>query len=245
MNNFTIAVCASRKNIAADVTALALNGSQVIEIFPDKLSLAQTVVSAAPDAVIVHIDDIGEDELCSAFEFLESSAIRPAYIIIGQSRRISEKFSYVRCFFRLPDRRRLEESIKALAAPNTEPKMYVTPKDLELAITEIIMKIGIPPNIKGYRYLRCGVMLAVHDMSVLDSVTKRLYPSIADRFNTTASCVERAIRHAIACAWDKGSGDIAFIESKLRCRIDFFGEKPTNSELIALISDSMRLNACA
>lgn len=115
---------------------------------------------------------------------------------------------------------------------------------IEPVITEIIQRIGIPANIKGYRYLRNAVMLALEDMTILDSITKELYPEVAKNNGTTPTRVERAIRHAITSAWDRGDGDVAFIENKLHCKIDFHGAKPTNSELIALISDCLRLNVC-
>ncbi|MBP1546078.1 MAG: sporulation initiation factor Spo0A C-terminal domain-containing protein [Oscillospiraceae bacterium] len=116
---------------------------------------------------------------------------------------------------------------------------------VEPMVTEIIQHIGIPANIKGYRYLRNAVMLAMEDMTILDSITKELYPAVARHNNTTPTRVERAIRHAISSAWDRGCGDSAYIERRLHCHIDFHGEKPTNSELIALISDCLRLNACS
>jgi len=116
--------------------------------------------------------------------------------------------------------------------------------NIEPVVTEIIQRIGIPANIKGYRYLRNAVMLALEDMTILDSITKELYPEIAKNNGTTPTRVERAIRHAITSAWDRGDGDVAFIENKLHCKIDFHGAKPTNSELIALISDCLRLNVC-
>ena len=115
---------------------------------------------------------------------------------------------------------------------------------IEPVVTEIIQRIGIPANIKGYRYLRNAVMLALEDMTILDSITKELYPEVAKNNGTTPTRVERAIRHAITSAWDRGDGDVAFIENKLHCKIDFHGAKPTNSELIALISDCLRLNVC-
>lgn len=116
--------------------------------------------------------------------------------------------------------------------------------NIEPVVTEIIQRIGIPANIKGYRYLRNAVMLALEDMTILDSITKELYPEIARNNGTTPTRVERAIRHAITSAWDRGDGDVAYIENKLHCKIDFHGAKPTNSELIALISDCLRLNVC-
>ncbi|MGN0641538.1 MAG: sporulation initiation factor Spo0A C-terminal domain-containing protein [Huintestinicola sp.] len=126
--------------------------------------------------------------------------------------------------------------------PKNTPAAYSN--DVERTVTEVIQKIGIPANVKGYRYLRNAVMLALDDMSILDSVTKQLYPTVAMNNRTTPTRVERAIRHAITTAWDRGDGDVEFIEKRLGCKINFSGMRPTNSELIALISDCLRLTIC-
>ncbi|MDO4313723.1 MAG: sporulation transcription factor Spo0A [Eubacteriales bacterium] len=110
---------------------------------------------------------------------------------------------------------------------------------LETRVTDMIHEIGIPAHIKGYHYLRDAIMMAVEDMDVLNAVTKVLYPTVAKKHQTTASRVERAIRHAIEVAWSRG---------KLDTLDDLFGYtvsngkgKPTNSEFIALIADTLRL----
>lgn len=111
--------------------------------------------------------------------------------------------------------------------------------NLEARVTDMIHEIGIPAHIKGYHYLRDGIIMAVEDMDVLNAITKILYPTIAKRHQTTSSRVERAIRHAIEVAWSRG---------KLDTLDDLFGYtvsngkgKPTNSEFIALIADTIRL----
>ena len=111
--------------------------------------------------------------------------------------------------------------------------------DLESRVTDMIHEIGIPAHIKGYHYLRDAIIMAVEDMDVLNAVTKVLYPTVAKKHQTTASRVERAIRHAIEVAWSRG---------KLDTLDDLFGYtvsngkgKPTNSEFIALIADTLRL----
>ena len=99
--------------------------------------------------------------------------------------------------------------------------------------------MGIPPNIKGYAFLREGVRLAVEEPEIINSVTKELYPRIGKKYSTTASKVERAIRHAIEVAWNRGR--IEGINSILGVRAYMSAEKPTNSEFIALIADKMLL----
>ncbi|MDO5039902.1 sporulation transcription factor Spo0A [Clostridium sp.] len=113
------------------------------------------------------------------------------------------------------------------------------PVDLETEITSIIHEIGVPAHIKGYMYLREAITMVVNDMELLSAVTKELYPSIAKKYNTTASRVERAIRHAIEVAW--GRGQIDAINKLFGYTIHNDKGKPTNSEFIAIIADKLRL----
>lgn len=110
---------------------------------------------------------------------------------------------------------------------------------LENDVTEIIREIGIPAHIKGYQYIREGIIMAVNDMNMLNFITKLLYPSIAKKYKTTSSSVERAIRHAIEVAW--GRGKIEVIEEMFGYTVSAGKGKPTNSEFIALIADKLRI----
>lgn len=110
---------------------------------------------------------------------------------------------------------------------------------LEIVVTNIIHEIGVPAHIKGYQYLRDSIMLAVTDMDILNSITKQLYPTIAEKHHTTPSRVERAIRHAIEVAWNRGKMDT--IDALFGYTIHAGKGKPTNSEFIALIADKIRL----
>lgn len=111
--------------------------------------------------------------------------------------------------------------------------------DIEMMVTEIIHQIGVPAHIKGYHYLRESIMLCIEDHDIINSVTKQLYPTVAKRYNTTSSRVERAIRHAIEVAWDRG--DVDTLNSYFGYTIHNSRGKPTNSEFIALISDKLTL----
>ncbi len=111
--------------------------------------------------------------------------------------------------------------------------------ELELMVTEIIHQIGVPAHIKGYHYLREAIILSVKNSDIVNSVTKLLYPTVAKNHGTTASRVERAIRHAIEVAWDRG--DIDVLNSYFGYTIQNERGKPTNSEFIAMISDKLRL----
>ncbi len=111
--------------------------------------------------------------------------------------------------------------------------------DLELTVTDIIHQLGVPAHIKGYHYLRSAIILSIENPDLLESVTKMLYPTVASHFNTTASRVERAIRHAIEIAWDRG--DIDVLNSFFGFTVNTCKGKPTNSEFVALITDKLRL----
>jgi two-component system response regulator (stage 0 sporulation protein A) len=115
----------------------------------------------------------------------------------------------------------------------------VSDSDLEFMVTEIIHQIGVPAHIKGYNYLRESIILAIKDTEIINSVTKTLYPTVAKHHSTTSSRVERAIRHAIEVAWDRG--DINVLNSYFGYTIHNNRGKPTNSEFIAMISDKLRL----
>ncbi len=115
------------------------------------------------------------------------------------------------------------------------------PASIEEKISEIFISIGLPPHIKGYGYLREGIKLTIAKPYIINSVTKELYPSIAKKFGTTPSKVERAIRHAIEVAWNRGRIDA--INAIFGARIYLGAEKPTNSEFIALVADKLILES--
>jgi sporulation transcription factor Spo0A len=112
--------------------------------------------------------------------------------------------------------------------------------DLEKDVTDMIHEIGVPAHIKGYQYLREAIMMSVEDIEMLNSITKILYPSIAKKYQTTPSRVERAIRHAIEVAWSRGKMET--LDSLFGYTINIGKGKPTNSEFIALIADKIRLH---
>ncbi|MBS5275932.1 MAG: sporulation initiation factor Spo0A C-terminal domain-containing protein, partial [Clostridiales bacterium] len=113
-------------------------------------------------------------------------------------------------------------------------------RDTELVISDIMRQIGVPAHIKGYQYLRTAIDLCINDSEMLESVTKLLYPTVAKMYSTTSSRVERAIRHAIEVAWDRGDVDV--LSSYFGYTIQSDRGKPTNSEFIAMISDRIKLS---
>jgi len=111
--------------------------------------------------------------------------------------------------------------------------------NLEAKVTNIIHDVGVPAHIKGYQYLRDGIMMAVNDVDIINQITKQLYPDLAKKYKTTPSRVERAIRHAIEVAWNRGQ--IESMENIFGYTINSNRGKPTNSEFIAMIADKLRL----
>ena len=111
--------------------------------------------------------------------------------------------------------------------------------DIETQVTSIIHKIGVPAHIKGYQYLRTAIMMTIENSELINSVTKILYPTVAKKYQTTSSRVERAIRHAIEVAWDRG--DLDTLNAYFGYTIQNERGKTTNSEFIAMIADNLRL----
>ena len=123
--------------------------------------------------------------------------------------------------------------------PSGEPRE----QSLDERLGSLFLTIGIPAHIKGYQYLRCGVRLAVENPGIINRITRELYPGIAARFDTTASKVERAIRHAIDVAWSRGRVDT--LNRAFGCRVCTPEDKPTNGEFIAMLADKLSVERSA
>jgi len=131
---------------------------------------------------------------------------------------------------------------------DAKPALYLTPtlrqsrsvQNMESLVTDMLHEIGVPAHIKGYQFLRESIMMVAADMDTINSVTKVLYPGVAKKFKTTPSRVERAIRHAIEVAWDRG--DIEVLNKFFGYTVSNIKGKPTNSEFIAMIADSLTLS---
>ena len=130
-------------------------------------------------------------------------------------------------------------SLLFVETPLTGSKNVKPNHDLEQDVTDMIHEIGVPAHIKGYQYLREAIMMAVEDIDMLNSITKVLYPTIAKKYQTTPSRVERAIRHAIEVAWSRGRMET--LDALFGYTVNTGKGKPTNSEFIALIADKIRL----
>lgn len=138
----------------------------------------------------------------------------------------------IRSFKRFTPPQQKSNTIAALAPKATEI-------DLESLVTEFIHELGVPAHIKGYQYIRTAIMMVVNDMDMLNFITKQLYPAIAKKYSTTSSRVERAIRHSIEVAWNRGKPQT--MDEIFGYTIDTGKGKPTNSEFIAMVADRIRL----
>ena len=112
-------------------------------------------------------------------------------------------------------------------------------KDLKINLTKLLHELGVPSHIKGYEYIREGIMLLYNDPSIIGGITKELYPEIAEKYNTSVSRVERAIRHAIEVSWNRGNLDL--MEEVFGHSVDYDKAKPTNSEFIVTVADKLKL----
>ena len=133
--------------------------------------------------------------------------------------------------------KRVEEALSEVKVMRVVTNPQNAVKALDEKISYIFMTVGIPAHIKGYKFLREAIKLSIQDPNIINSITKKLYPSIAERFETTSSKVERAIRHAIEVAWNRGK--IENINDLFGVTVYSSNEKPTNGEFIALVADKM------
>jgi len=231
---------------------------EVIGTANDGITGAAKIQSLNPDIVLLDIVLPGIDGY-GVLECLSMMDKRPKTIItsalsqdtfINKALKLGAEYYLVKPFDlnslqnRIIEFFKKEEKIVPLKPENfsdykvieTE-KRYARQKSLEERITNIFMIVGIPAHIKGYQFLREAIKLAVDTPEIINSITKKLYPAIAERYDTSSSKVERAIRHAIEVAWNRGK--IENINNLFGVRVYSSNDKPTNGEFIALVADKM------
>ena len=226
--------------------ALHSYGFEVLCVKKDGAALPQLLLEQQPDVLIMDAFMPGLDAI-GVLKKLQGEKQLKKPVIIVVSSADSEKIGAqiiaqgADYFFMKPiDYSMLSQRITQLADwNNSQAQQALKSRDLEVMISEVLHQIGVPAHIKGYRYLRYSIMLCTNDSSMLGSITKILYPTVAKHFSTTPSRVERAIRHAIEVAWDRGDVDV--LMSYFGYTIQSDRGKPTNSEFIAMISDKLRL----
>lgn len=205
--------------------------------------LLHLIAQAAPDVVVMDLLLTGMDGL----EVLEQlGRERPRVLVLSAFATPSLAEEVARrggdyCMLKPCRLSSVAERIRQLAHGQDGPggADEGDDRDLERQVTAIIHEIGVPAHIKGYQYLREAIGLAVADMDVINAVTKVLYPAVAKKYGTTASRVERAIRHAIEVAWDRG--DLETLQKYFGYTVSNAKGKPTNSEFIAMIADRISL----
>ncbi|MBD8003518.1 sporulation transcription factor Spo0A [Bacillus norwichensis] len=226
-----------------EVIGTAHNGQECLNLLekvdPDVLVL---------DIIMPHLDGLG------VLERLRNSNIRFPNVIMltafGQEDVTTKAVELGASYFILKpfDMEYLANHIRDVSekgmpsfktSPSVKTQEDKKPQNLEASITSVIHEIGVPAHIKGYLYLREAISMVYHDIELLGAITKVLYPDIAKKFNTTASRVERAIRHAIEVAWSRGNIDA--ISSLFGYTVSMSKAKPTNSEFIAMVADKLRL----
>ena len=227
---------------------------EVIGVAYDGMEACQKIHELKPDVAIIDgvmpkLDGLGVLEkldlntpkdyapICIILSAITQDKITQKAIELGAEYYIAKPFDLEALVSRI---RQLKEQLgspvhQTIGARNVKNRSL----SLETKITAILHEIGVPAHIRGYHYMREAILMAVDDLDVLNYITKELYPTIAKKCNTTASRVERAIRHAIEVAWSRGKVDV--IDSLFGYTINNHKGKPTNSEFIALIADRLRL----
>ncbi len=195
------------------------------------------------DLVLPKVDGFGVMERLSESGHAPVIMVVSAFYNESMVSRCAERGAYY--FIPKPcDVSELIRHIREAAAPRRAAMPAIVPaaqseSNLEATVTEIIHEIGVPAHIKGYQYLREAIIITINDMDVINAVTKVLYPTVAKKYATTPSRVERAIRHAIEVAWDRG--DLDTLQRFFGYTVSNIKGKPTNSEFIAMIADRLSL----
>jgi two-component system response regulator (stage 0 sporulation protein A) len=232
---------------------------EVVGVAKDGIEAVKLVSSLQPDVLVLdiimpHLDGLGVLEKINATPNMPI----PKVIVlsaVGQDKitqraiNLGAEYYVVKPFDMEIFSKRIRQMFITGGAPEirrpssmyTENPPYSDANTLEAEITNIIHEIGVPAHIKGYLYLREAITMVVNDVELLSAVTKELYPNIAKKYNTTASRVERAIRHAIEVAWSRGQVDA--INRIFGYTIHTDKGKPTNSEFIAMVADKLRLKS--
>lgn len=221
-----------------EVVAAVSNGCEALELIPQ----------TKPDVVILGLIMSKLDGMGVLKALAESELeVKPRTIVVTKffNTQIEEEAASLGADYLMAkpcDLPSLFSRIRQLASKGKYAESKPARKSeqsLESVVTDIIHEIGVPAHIKGYQYLRTAIILSINDMEMINAVTKMLYPEVARKYNTTPSRVERAIRHAIEVAWDRG--DLETLQKFFGYTISNIKGKPTNSEFIAMIADKLKL----
>ena len=225
--------------------ALRYHGIDAEGIEKDGKRLIDTVTKVRPDAVVMDVFLPGADAISVMNSLRAQSPMLNTkfFVVFGfdnptlESDIMNAGADYF--FLRPFDYDAMSQRILAMFASNLKSERTETADSLEMRITQTLHQIGVPAHIKGYQYLREAILMSIEDPESINAVTKLLYPGVAKKYATTSSRVERAIRHAIEVAWDRG--DVEVLNSYFGYTIQSQRGKPTNSEFVAMIADKFRL----
>ncbi len=231
------------KNVINEMTSYFTNDKyEILATTSDGEELINLINNNNPDVVIMDI----VLQQCDGFKVLEQIKTNAKVVIqsslsmdgfINKAISLGAKYYCIKPF----DTNTLKERVEDLLnPPTTQAGTFFNAKannQIEEKITNIFITVGIPAHIKGYQFLREAIKLAIANPEIINSITKKLYPTIAEKYDTSASKVERAIRHAIEVAWNRGK--IENINNLFGIKVYSSNEKPTNGEFIALVADKM------
>lgn len=244
MSKTTIILADEDKNVLSQMTKhFDEENYTILAQTQDGEELIKLIKNLKPDVVVMDV----VLQKCDGFKVLESVKNVPTNIVVQSSLSIDgfinkaislgAKYYCIKPFDTATLKERVED---ILNAKNNTNKMFFNSKSksqIEEKITNIFITVGIPAHIKGYQFLREAIKLAIDNPEIINSITKKLYPTIAEKYDTSASKVERAIRHAIEVAWNRGK--IENINNLFGIKVYSSNEKPTNGEFIALVADKM------
>jgi len=216
-------------------------GFDVVGSAADGLAAAQLVQEKRPQLLVMDLLLPGLDGF-GVLEQLEKAKVQVKSLIVSALYRdqiVAQAMSRGVSFF-MPKPCETASLLEQMRrAMNEGEESESESQSLEREVTAVIHEVGVPAHIKGYQYVREAIVIAVQDMDVINAVTKVLYPEVAKKFSTTPSRVERAIRHAIEVAWDRG--DVETLQKFFGYTVSGIKGKPTNSEFIAMIADCLSL----
>lgn len=203
-------------------------------------AILDSILNDDPDVVMVDLTLPDADALMIMKQVKEAFVSPPAFIVVSDVRNsfIERQVMENGASYFLSTPYDLE-TISYIVKSVCRKPIPLNCADTEIMVTDVIQKLGIPAHIKGYHYLRTAIISAIEDSHLMECITKQLYPCVAKKYDTTSSRVERAIRHAIEIAWDRGNSEI--INSFFGYTVDSYRGRPTNSEFIALVTDKIRL----
>ena len=247
-NRTTVVIADSAEEFCSSLTAALqrADGFHVLGTANDGEQAVRMVTERKPDILVLDLMLTKQDGL-AVLKAISSMERKP--ITLATSRFVTDYVASaaaslgVRYLMLKPcDLTALVERLQEIRGGDSQPKTTSRRSNagsIESMVTNIIHEIGVPAHIKGYQYLREAIIIAVGDMDVINAITKVLYPQVAKTFQTTPSRVERAIRHAIEVAWDRG--DLDTLQRFFGYTVSNTKGKPTNSEFIALIADKLQL----